>query len=253
MPESLETTITKNMRPAEQLCQLLNLNGTSSKVRDEITADEWSQVVKSAVWFGLGPVFYRRMKQLGDFDQIPQEDQHSLKNVYLSASARALLRRIELVRIIKSFQNAGIQAIALKGAHLAETVYREPALRMMSDLDLLVPKKDLDKAAESLTTLGYTPSKKYWIDVETSISHQLPYFDKPGCIPIEIHWTLLLPRLPYTVDLSGLWSAPGHFAWAKSNYGVFPARTFCSTSPCMQPRSTTWQAGSGWFTILRQL
>jgi hypothetical protein len=43
----------------------------------------------------------------------------------------------------------------LKGAWLSETVYDDPARRSMSDLDVLVQKRELDAAMPRLLVLGY--------------------------------------------------------------------------------------------------
>ncbi len=101
--------------------------------------------------------------------------------------------------------NAEIPVILLKGAHLAEAVYKDPAARLMTDLDLMVARQNLDRASDVLARMGYRPTKSFWSEYETTFSHQLPIFTGKGLIPIELHWTILTPDLPYKIDINGLW------------------------------------------------
>ncbi|MFQ5344183.1 MAG: nucleotidyltransferase family protein, partial [Anaerolineae bacterium] len=43
----------------------------------------------------------------------------------------------------------------LKGAALANTLYPTPALRPLSDIDLLIPRQHLEPAVQAVKSLGY--------------------------------------------------------------------------------------------------
>jgi hypothetical protein len=66
-----------------------------------------------------------------------------------------LLLRHELGRILNALQESGIPALALKGVVLAHTVYSDPSLRPMSDIDLLVSPDKREDALRVVRTLGY--------------------------------------------------------------------------------------------------
>jgi hypothetical protein len=68
----------------------------------------------------------------------------------------------ELAEILAAFAGAGIEAIPLKGSHLATSYYREPGLRPMNDLDVLVRPADEPRALEALARLGYQPIARSW-------------------------------------------------------------------------------------------
>ncbi len=59
------------------------------------------------------------------------------------------------------FWTPQIKTIVLKGAMLAETVYPNIALRSMGDIDLLIHKDDLDRAAKRILELGYIFNEHY--------------------------------------------------------------------------------------------
>ena len=78
------------------------------------------------------------------------------RQAYYENLARNLTLFHELRSILKALDDHGIKAMALKGAMLAETVYKNPALRPLSDLDLLIKREDVDKAEKVLLDSGYT-------------------------------------------------------------------------------------------------
>jgi hypothetical protein len=63
--------------------------------------------------------------------------------------------RHELTRITAALTEAGIPALALKGIVLAYTAYKDPFLRPMMDLDLLVPPGEREHAISVLRKLEF--------------------------------------------------------------------------------------------------
>ena len=63
--------------------------------------------------------------------------------------------RHELTRITAALTEAGIPALALKGIVLAYTAYKDPSLRPMMDLDLLVPPRERENAIGVLRKLEF--------------------------------------------------------------------------------------------------
>ena len=112
----------------------------------------------------------------------------------------------QLAQVLAALQRAEIPVIALKGAHLAEGIYGDVALRPMSDIDLLVKRPDLSRAEDALRGIGYTPHRPFWVEAESDVHQHLPRFTKPNAVSVEVHWTLLRPTDPFDVDVDGLWA-----------------------------------------------
>jgi hypothetical protein len=70
------------------------------------------------------------------------------------ARAEYVLRRRALEQLSVAFGGAAMQAMLVKGAGLAETVYAKPWLRQMGDIDILVPLADRDAAIDLLLAAG---------------------------------------------------------------------------------------------------
>jgi len=69
--------------------------------------------------------------------------------------ALATVREPELRRVVAALAAAGVDALLIKGAHVAYAFYPEPSLRPRNDTDLLVRPGEEQKAHAVLETLGY--------------------------------------------------------------------------------------------------
>ena len=111
-------------------------------------------------------------------------------------AAAELGRRMRLRAVLVQLQQAGIEALVLKGAALAQWLYPAPYLRESSDVDLLLANREQALAAvAALASLGYampfTP---------TRFRHELSCGSADGRLDLDLHWALsdwpALERLP---------------------------------------------------------
>ena len=87
--------------------------------------------------------------------------------------------RQELEAICRVLEEAGIPYMPLKGAVMRQ-YYPEPWMRTSSDIDLLVPKKDVDAAAEALVRqLNY--------ENQGALEHDVQMFSPSG-VHLELHF-----------------------------------------------------------------
>jgi hypothetical protein len=71
-------------------------------------------------------------------------------------AARELLRRAEILTVLRALAAAGVQPILLKGTALAYTVYDVASARRRLDTDILVPRAQVESARRTMSDLGYT-------------------------------------------------------------------------------------------------
>lgn len=190
------------------LCSMLSGGSACDADLTSLPDSEWDELVQQASRHGVGPLLYRRLKGSGPdggVDGVPERVVDRLRSAYLGCATRNTLIYHRLTEVFDALRDAGIPVIPLKGAHLAELVYGNVALRSLGDVDLLVRKSDLAGAAEALEGVGYRPSQPFWIEATCATSHQLPPFIKTGGPVIEVHWTIERPGGPFRIDLDGLW------------------------------------------------
>lgn len=89
----------------------------------------------------------------------------------------------ELRDILTAFRAGGVEAIVLKGAALAETVYAHIGLRPMCDIDILIKPENGNAVGVILAGLGYRPAPNnpaayiktdtlpVMVDVHTALAH----------------------------------------------------------------------------------
>lgn len=112
----------------------------------------------------------------------------------VEAAARSVARELDhqahlemISRIDRVFASAGIRAVTLKGALLAERLYPRPSTRGTTDIDLLVAEKDLDRAAESLGALGYSLSTAPE-EARFRREHHHVHMEHADALPLELHF-----------------------------------------------------------------
>jgi hypothetical protein len=119
-----------------------------------------------------------------------------------SAALRLLRRRAALVEmsrdlVVEVLQEAGLDPVMLKGAALIGTVYTDPSLRDMSDLDILIPENRLKVAVRTLAASGYSGPGSW----KALCAFRRHHFHLPmhlsGSPTLEIHWALQRPGLPF--------------------------------------------------------
>ena len=113
------------------------------------------------------------------------------------------LRRARIAELLATIdaalRDAGIAAVALKGAALYELGIYPAAERPMGDVDLLLAPTDMAPAAQALRSLGFTPGIATWRhqslepDRKASVVRFGEHIDNP--IKIEIH-ARIAERLP---------------------------------------------------------
>jgi len=121
---------------------------------------EWTPTIDLAQWQGVAPRLARALAVNGLADAVPRNLDDELQAGYLATMARNLSLRRELARVAAELHRHQIDTMVLKGAALVPLVHRDPGVRPMDDLDLLVHHDDLARAEKVITAAGYRPSDR---------------------------------------------------------------------------------------------
>ncbi len=143
---------------------------------------------------------------------VPDQVQSQIREGYRSNGLHALLLASEFTRLSKLFETNGIPVLPLKGFALAVQVYGDLSMRHAGDLDILVPPRDADGAAELLRSNGY-------VNIDLSCEHtayqkgrikqfrnHFVYWNQEKRIRLELHWKLLEPRYLFKVSFDELFT-----------------------------------------------
>ncbi|MBI1284727.1 MAG: hypothetical protein GC183_10375 [Thiobacillus sp.] len=156
----------------------------------------------------LGALWHHRLQPNGLLDSLPPNTIDALRQARRAATAGYLVQRAALERLDQLFETEGIPYLVMKGAHVRECVYPDPALRPSSDIDILIAPSDRRRAARVLLDAGYTVHPE-----PTNISHEATF--SRGPVDIDLHWHILRPgrtRIDVTPELlarrqrtNGIW------------------------------------------------
>lgn len=111
---------------------------------------------------------------------------------------------LEMSRFLPALESDGHHPVVLKGAALAETIYRKRGERIFSDLDILVEGSDVAGATATLGRFGYEPAKTSRPPDFYARHHFHRVLVNPSGITVEIHWDLSTPGDYVRFDLEAL-------------------------------------------------
>lgn len=168
----------------------------------QVTAEEWRKVVDLAHQHKVAPLLYHHIRHLKV--ALPDELFKELEQAHAQNTFRNMGLYQELNKLLGWLGAENIPVIVLKGAYLANAVYEDVGLRIMSDIDILVKQEDVLRVERELMAWGYLPNPGE--DVNNQDSYHFRYtLTKINCI-IEIHWKLLQSYFPFQVDTEELWN-----------------------------------------------
>jgi hypothetical protein len=209
-PRSVDTS------PADLLLRYLSAGHGPLAAGKELSAAGlgqpavWEEVANMAVREHVAPLFFKRLKENDARDRVPADVWRRLRHAYFTSGDRNTRLYRELGTVLQRLRGSGVRVIVLKGAFLAEAVYRDVALRPMCDTDLLVPRKDLAKAESILLGMGgahVQRSGAHGADSEPGRGmrrHARPVLIRD--LAVELHWTIVSPTGPFRIDTAAMWN-----------------------------------------------
>jgi hypothetical protein len=213
---SIATTDTPHLPELEILLRLCARSLTDLPPGAQIN---WNRLLQVAERHRVMPLLYANLKRV-DMGDVPPEVMSVLRGDVQSNAGRTLQLAGELRRLLIEFERAQIPVIAFKGIALAAMVYGDLSLRDAGDLDLLVHRDDVVRAADLLVRLGhrtgYPTASPREAEYLTSLTgerreeylfahseHHLVY--PPTQLNVDLHWALSLREFAVELDLAGMW------------------------------------------------
>lgn len=108
----------------------------------------WKELPAQAETHGMAPLLWHHIHHSGL--SIPLETEQTLRGLYIRQRVFIQAYTQTLLEVNSLFEQAGICAVVLKGLGLAYQYYPDPALRPVSDIDLLFKKNDILPALDLL-------------------------------------------------------------------------------------------------------
>ncbi len=175
-----------SVQPAHLLCRLL----ATPSMAPAITARQWTAVLAVAHAERLaGSLAYRLEGQ-----SVPEDAQRFLDRARKTADGDRTVALWEAAMARRALAPAGITPILLKGAAYAALESAAAAGRQIGDLDVLVPRDQIDAAEAALITAGWEWVKQDAYDdaYYRNHMHELPpLIHRARDRMIDVHHTIL--------------------------------------------------------------
>lgn len=164
------------------------------------TAD-WAEVLQLANAHFVGPAMFVSLRDAGQLGELPEAVCDYLAFLHACNAKRNEVLASEALEIVRALNNAGVHPLLLKGAlTLFGGPYADPGVRMVGDLDILLPATGLSPTLEALTKLGHHLSTRF-----PEGHHAFGEFVRPGDpAAIDIHIELV--DSAYVLPASEVWS-----------------------------------------------
>ncbi len=156
---------------------------------------DWDYILEASIAHGVAPLVFCALKKVmhgaGQDLRIPTRVLKQLEELHRGNVSRN--RRLYRVigDIFKTFQRAGVEAVALKDVHLARQVYPDLGLRPIGDIDLLIRRKNYPKVAALLNDLGFLPLPS--ADIPFTLKYaSAHHFRRPNDnVWVDVQWNIL--------------------------------------------------------------
>lgn len=179
--------------------------GPEADLLSSLTSEDWDHLLDYASMQRIVPMLWHRFKQKDLRSLVPETARDLMEKATRQNAMRNLMLNGEMHLLLKELEKEAIPLIGLKGIVMANAVYDNPGLREMNDIDVMVRPEHLERTAEILVDLGYRPTHDYSVDLVLKTEHHLPRFVKKNGAQIELHWNIIRPGTPWSIDPDELW------------------------------------------------
>jgi hypothetical protein len=134
---------------------------------------------------------------------LPPDVRSRLRSTALSYASDGLQLTAKLTEVLEALETEGIEAVVLKGAPLAASIYGRVSLRRFGDLDILIHIEDLPRARDLLLRNGFRwtgkgspcePGTLPETEKHLSLVHSTQG------VALELHWSCEEPACRFTLS-----------------------------------------------------
>jgi putative nucleotidyltransferase-like protein len=169
---------------------------------------DWEGLLAAANEQRQLPVFCKNLEAYAG-EALPSPWRQRVREEFVRNSCRNLALTAELFRVLDALERDGVRGTLYKGPVLAAQAYGDVALRQFSDLDIMVPQRQIAAAHDALVALGFRASVPGLINGCESaqgrrqIPGQYAYRNDCGTM-VELHTELTLRYFPRRLDVDEL-------------------------------------------------
>ncbi|MES9886612.1 MAG: nucleotidyltransferase family protein [Candidatus Sedimenticola sp. 6PFRAG1] len=205
------------------LCDCLAFTDDNDRLHSILSAPDfpWEAFIESASKRLVTPALHNALGSKGLLSEIPSDVTDYLEAAqYLNRERNQELLG-DLQRIAEELNSQGITPVALKGgASLAENLYPDPGMRVLSDLDILIPRERLESCIEILQNLDFQIQPGFRDELSDYCHHYYPLAKTDGVTVIELHLEMIYEGCQEMLPLTLLKGNTRTITWQNSQIAV---------------------------------
>ncbi len=170
---------------------------------------DWAALVEIATWHGVLPLLTKNVLAIcPDLVPVPICKMLLARRAGTARANRVLA--LELVRLLGTFKQHGIDVVSLKGPMLTANVYGNISLREFGDLDILVRPRDRKQAHHILLGQGYRSmaphnSSAVFLQHLLRAHYHYAFQHTRMATVVELHWQMNPRFVSLPLNSPGLW------------------------------------------------
>ncbi|MCD8006701.1 MAG: nucleotidyltransferase family protein [Oscillospiraceae bacterium] len=157
----------------------------------DLPSQDWASVFDVSKKQNLFPLLYDAAENYPSFESFDSANPQYFSTA--TASMTVQMKKTEkFIELYRAFLSAGLAPIVMKGI-ICRSLYGECAdFRPSGDEDILIEKKDYEKAAEVLTSCGYRSNEQpdRALRVVQEVTFYSPNIDGAPILTVELHLNL---------------------------------------------------------------
>src|ERR1700733_2297104 len=203
------TYVEELMRADRESCELLRAIARSSDAEQvhRLAAEvgDWGSLLELAEEHRVLPMLFLRFADFGA--AVPLLVREHVRIEYERNMFNSLANAVELITVLKAFEDKLIPAMPFKGVVLGASIYHDLTTRPAGDLDLLIRYEDRARATTILLERGYEPTTASPTDITPAVYDYYEYhFERAtdGMV-VELRWRLTQPRFRCNLGMDWVW------------------------------------------------
>ncbi len=183
-------------------------SSVTAKIKTLVRSDiDWDYLVRAANRHGVMPLFYWNLNAICPKD-VPAATLDQLRGQFFHNAQRNLLLAQELLKLLDLLNANEIPAIPFKGPLLAIAAYGNISLRQISDLDLIVHKRDVLRAKALLLEEGFHlvhPMDRAQEAIFLRSNCEFAFERANPHVGVDVHWDIAPKYFYFPFDLERVW------------------------------------------------
>lgn len=174
---------------------------------------DWEYLIQIASRHGLLSLLYWSLKTTGS-EFVPQSQLNWLQDYFYSNNRHNFALTKELLKLLRLFEVNKITALPFKGPILAASLYGNVALRLISDLDILVHERDFSRSVDLLISQGY--------QLRTQVPWEFHLIRGDGLYNVDLHQEIAPKHVSCSLSFDHLWENIETFSLAGTTVPNLP-------------------------------